>query len=145
MTEECSGPVVEHDSDRLVDDLRNDKIGILSPEGAHAAGQPGQGDGLERSPDCGVETPQKAPNEANLGSTQSVDSQRVESEKPEPPQPERSQFAAGGQPVPSAAKDRDETIVRADQGGGKTQGRKGPSLLGAVLATRAFSGRRGHA
>jgi hypothetical protein len=40
------GPIVGHDSNRVIDDSTNDKIGILSHEGAHAAGQPGQGDGV---------------------------------------------------------------------------------------------------
>ena len=45
MTEGSSGPVVGYDSTRVIDDSTNDKNGILSHEGAHAAGQPGQGDG----------------------------------------------------------------------------------------------------
>ncbi len=46
MTEASSGPVVGHDSQRVTEDATDDKIGILSHEGAHAAGQPGQGDGV---------------------------------------------------------------------------------------------------
>ncbi len=46
MTEGSSGPVVGYASTRVVDDSTNDKNGILSHEGAHAAGQPGQGDGV---------------------------------------------------------------------------------------------------
>ena len=45
MTDGSSGPVVGYDSTRVIDDSTNDKNGILSHEGAHAAGQPGQGDG----------------------------------------------------------------------------------------------------
>jgi len=90
MTERSSGPVVGHDSDRVMDDLQDDKIGILSHEGAHAAGQPGQGDGLEQNLDCGVNTPEKAPYEANSKSTQTILSHRVESEKPAPERRERS-------------------------------------------------------
>ena len=34
MTEGSSGPIVEHDSNRVIDDSTNDKIEILSHEGA---------------------------------------------------------------------------------------------------------------
>ena len=80
MREGSSGPVVGHDSTRVIDDLTNDKNGILSHEGAHAAGQPGQGDGTGQClPDDGT-TPQKAPNKANLESKQSQESQELKSE-----------------------------------------------------------------
>ncbi len=46
MTEGSSGAVVGHDSIRVIDVSTNDKNGILSHEAAHAAGQPGQGDGV---------------------------------------------------------------------------------------------------
>ena len=53
---------------------------ILSHEGAHAAGQPGQGDDVGQClPDDGT-TPQKAPNKANLESKQSQESQELKSE-----------------------------------------------------------------
>jgi hypothetical protein len=70
MTEGSSGPIVGHDSHRVIDDSTNDKIGILSHESAHAAGQPGQGDGVGRCLPDDVTTPQKAPNKANLESKQ---------------------------------------------------------------------------
>ena len=40
------GPIVGHDSNRVIDDSTNDKMESLSHQGAHAAGQPGQGDGV---------------------------------------------------------------------------------------------------
>ncbi len=80
MTEESSGPIVGHDSNRVIDDSTNDKIGILSHEGAHAAGQPGQGDGVGQGLPDDVTTPQKAPNKANLKSKQSLESQELKSE-----------------------------------------------------------------
>ena len=80
MTEVSSGPVVGHDSNRVIDDSTNDKIGILSHEGAHAAGQPGQGDGVGQCLPDDVTTPQKAPNKANLESKQSLESQELKSE-----------------------------------------------------------------
>jgi hypothetical protein len=42
---------VGHNSNRVIDDSTNDKNGILSHEGAHAAGQPGQGDVSSDFPD----------------------------------------------------------------------------------------------
>ena len=64
MTEGSSGPFVGHDSNRVIDDSTNDKNGILSHEGAHAAGQPGQGDGVGQCLPDDVTTPQKALNKA---------------------------------------------------------------------------------
>ncbi len=60
MTEESSGPIVGYDSTRVIDDSTNDKNGILPHEGAHAAGQPGQGDGVGLCLPDDVTTPQKA-------------------------------------------------------------------------------------
>ena len=80
MTEGISGPVVGYDSTRVIDDSTNDKNGILSHEGAHAAGQPGQGDGAGQCLPDDVTTPQKAPNKANLESKQTMESQEFKSE-----------------------------------------------------------------
>ncbi len=44
MTERGHGPIVGHDSNRVMDDSRNDKIGILSHEAARAVGQAARGD-----------------------------------------------------------------------------------------------------
>ena len=43
MTEGSSVPIVGYDSTRVIDESTNDKNGILSHEGAHAAGQRGTG------------------------------------------------------------------------------------------------------
>jgi len=72
MTEGSSGPVVGHDSQRVIDDSTDD--------GAHAAGQPGQGDGVGQCLPDDVTTPEKAPNKANLESKQSIESQDFKSE-----------------------------------------------------------------
>jgi hypothetical protein len=90
ITEGSFGPVVGHDSNRVIDDSTNDKNGVLSHEGVHAAGQPEEGDGAGQCRPVDVTTPQKAPNEANLESTQMIISHRVESENGEPREPERS-------------------------------------------------------
>ncbi len=90
MTEGSSGPVVGHDSNRVIDDSTNDKIGILSHEDSHAAGQPRQGDGVGQclleskieNPESKIEdvtTPPKAPNKANLESKQDTESQELKS------------------------------------------------------------------
>jgi hypothetical protein len=92
LTEDSSDPVVGHDSNRVIDDSTNDKIGILSHEGAHAAGQPGQGDGAGQCLPDGVTTPQKAPNKANLESKQGPESQGLESEPAGAEGQEQSQF-----------------------------------------------------
>jgi hypothetical protein len=147
LTEDSSDPVVGHDSNRVMDDLTNDKIGILSHEREHAAGQPGQGDGAGQDlPESKIENyeskidetlPQKAPNEANLGSTQSASLQGVESENCEPPQRERTQFAAAGEVVGGAGIERVETIVPAGKGHGNARGREGILLPFAAFAQHA--------
>ncbi len=80
MTVGISGPVVGYDSTRVIDDSTNDKNGILSHDGAHAAGQPAQGDGVGQCLPDDMMTPQKAPNKANLASKQSLKSQELKSE-----------------------------------------------------------------
>ena len=80
MTEGSSGPIVGHDSQRDNEDATDDEIGILFHEGAHAAGQPGQGDGVGQCLPDDVTTPQKAPNKANLESKQIMESQEIKSE-----------------------------------------------------------------
>ncbi len=49
-------------------------------KGAHAAGQPGQGDGVGQCLPEDVTTPQKAPNKANLESKQVLESQELKTE-----------------------------------------------------------------
>ena len=91
----CSGPIVGQDSNLVSDDSTNDAMGISSYVGTDAADGACLGDGLEQSLACGVKTLEKAPNEPNLESMQSVFSQRVEPENAEPAGRERSQSAAG--------------------------------------------------
>ena len=79
MTEGSSGPVVGHDSQPVTEDATDDKIVVLSHEGAHAAGQAGQGDGVGQCLPDDVTTPQKAPNKASLESKQSLESQGLKS------------------------------------------------------------------
>jgi hypothetical protein len=136
------GPVVGHDSHGVIEESTNDKTGILSHEGTDAADGVCQGDGLEHGLVCGVKTPQKAPNEAKLESTQNIYSQGFESQNAEPQERERSQSAAGGQVVHGAGNDRVETIVPADKCGGKARGRKGRSLQKTASATQVCSERR---
>jgi len=127
------------------EDSTNDKMGILTHVGTDAGDGVCQGDGIKQSLDCGVKTLQKAPNEANLESTQRTSSQGVESQNAEPRERERSQFAAGGQVVGGAGEDRVATIVPAGKGGGKARGRKDRSLPEDASAARVCSGRRtGH-
>jgi hypothetical protein len=68
--EVSQGPIVGYDSNRVMDDSTNDKIGFLSHEGTKAAERPRQEAGDEHSLSCELKTPEKAPNEANLESTQ---------------------------------------------------------------------------
>src|SRR5271157_2755020 len=67
MTEGSSGPIVSHDSNRVIEDSTNDKNGILSHEGTHAAGQPGQGDGVGQCLPDDVTTPQKSAKQSQFG------------------------------------------------------------------------------
>jgi len=72
MTEGISGPVLGHDSQRVTEDATDDA--------AHAAGQPGQGDGAGQCLPDGVTTPQKAPNKANLELKEILEPQDLKSE-----------------------------------------------------------------
>jgi len=96
MTEGSSGPVVGYDSQRVTEDATDDKNGILSHEGAHAAGQPAQGDGVGQCLPDDMTTPQKAPNKANLGSKQSLELQELKSETAEAEGRKQSQSSEGG-------------------------------------------------
>ena len=96
MTEGSSGPIVGYDSTHVIDDSTNDKNGILSYEGAHAAGQPGQGDGIGQCLPDDVTTPQKAPNKANLESKQELESQELRSEMAGAEGRKQSQSSQGG-------------------------------------------------
>ena len=96
MTEGSSGPVVGYDSQRVTEDSTDDKNGILSHEGAHAAGQPAQGDGVGQCLPDDVTTPQKAPNKANLESKQGLESQEFKSETAEAEGRKQSQSSEGG-------------------------------------------------
>ncbi len=87
----CSGPIVEQDFNLVRDDSTSDAMGILSHVGTDAADGACQGEGLEQSLACDVKTLEKAPNEPNLESMQSVYSQRVEPEYAELAGRERSQ------------------------------------------------------
>ena len=96
MTEGSSGPIVGHDSTHVIDDSTNDKNGILSYEGAQAAGQPGQGDGIGQCLPDDVTTPQKVPNKANLESKQELESQELKSEMAGAEGRKQSQSSQGG-------------------------------------------------
>jgi len=73
----------------------NDKIGILSHEDGHAAGQPGQNNDAGQCLPDDVTMPQKAPNKANLESRQNLGSQELKSENPEVEGKKQSQFFQG--------------------------------------------------
>jgi len=72
------GRVVKQDLHRVIENSTNDKIGILS-HGGNGRGRPtpGQSDGVRQSLPGGVKMPQKAPNKANLESTQDLESHEL--------------------------------------------------------------------
>ena len=96
MPEVSQGPIVGYDSNRVIDDSTNDKIGILSYEGTDATDRPYQGDCDQQSLPSGVKTRENVQNEANPESTQSSLPLVVESYSTEPVGRKRSQSAAGG-------------------------------------------------
>jgi hypothetical protein len=87
---------VGYDSNRVIDDSTNDKIGILSHEGTDATDRPYQGACDRQSLPSGVRTRENVQNEANPESTQSSLPLVVESHSTEPAGRKRSQSAAGG-------------------------------------------------
>ena len=80
MAEVSLGSIVGDDSNRVIENSTNDKIGILSHEGTDAADQSGQGDGVGQILPGEVTTRQKVPNKANLESELSPESQELTSE-----------------------------------------------------------------
>ena len=91
MSEVSQGRIVGHDSNRVIDDSTNDKIGILSHKGMDATDRPYQGDCDRQSLPSGVKTPENVQNEANPESTQGSSLLEVESSVPEPGRRKRSQ------------------------------------------------------
>ena len=91
MPEVSQGRIVGLDSDRVIDDSTNDKIGILSHEGMDATDRPYQGACDRQSLPSGVKMRENVQNEANPESTQSSFPLEVESYSPEPPGRKRSQ------------------------------------------------------
>ncbi len=87
MTEGCSGPVVGQDSNLVIEDSRNDKIGILSHEA--------QGEGAGQCLPDGVARAQKAQNKANLESKQNLESHELKSENHGADEKKQSQFTQG--------------------------------------------------
>ncbi len=94
--EVSQGRIVGHDSNRVIDDSKNDKNGILSHEETDAADRPCQGACVRQSLPGGVKTSQKTPNEAQLKSTQRSLPLKVKLSAPEPAGRERSRSAAAG-------------------------------------------------
>ena len=79
--------IVGHDSNRVIDEVEDDKIGILSHKGMDATGGP-------NPVDSEVKTQKNVPNEAKLGSTQSSVRQWLESVSADLAGRKRSQSAA---------------------------------------------------
>jgi hypothetical protein len=114
--EVSQGRIVGYDSNRVIDDSMNDKIGILSHEETDAAERPCQGAGDRQSLPGGLKTPQKAPNEAKPESTQSSLSHGFESSAPEAAGHERSRFAADGAVPHGGCNDPFDPITPAREG-----------------------------
>ena len=115
MPEVSQGRIVGLDSDRVIDDSTNDKIGILSHEGTDATDRPYLGACDRQSLPSGVKTRENVQNEANPESTQSSLPLVVESYSTEPASRKRSQSAAGGA-VPHA-EESDEWPVNCSMPG----------------------------
>ena len=122
MRERSSGPIVGHDSHRDIEDATND--------GAHAAGQPGQGDGVGQCLPDDATMPQKAPNKANLEAKQGLESQELKSETAGAEGRKQSQSSKGE----TRTKPRSRDGRPAGQSGRRPVGREaeGSALLRAA-------------
>src|SRR5208337_3819218 len=89
--EVSQGRIVGHDSNHVIDDSTNDKIGIFSHEGMDATHRPYQGTCDRQSLPSGVKMRENVQNEANPESTQSSLPLGVELSVPELPGRKRSQ------------------------------------------------------
>ena len=110
------GPIVGLDSNRVIDDSTNDKIGILSHEGMDATDRPYQGACDRQSLPSGVKTRENVQNEANQESTQSSLPLVVESYSTESAGRKRSQSAAGSTVPHDAGNDPFDPIAPAREG-----------------------------
>ncbi len=84
LTEECSGPVVGQDSNLVIEDSRNDKIGILSHEE--------EGEGAGKCLADELAGSQKAQNKANLESKKGPETQEFKPETARAEGRKQSQF-----------------------------------------------------
>ena len=91
MPEVSQGRIVGLDSDRVIDDSTNDKIGIVSHEGMDATDRPYQGACDRQSLPSGVKMRENVQNEANPESTQNSLPLEVKSSVPESARRKRSQ------------------------------------------------------
>ena len=115
-------PIVGYDSNRVIDDSTNDKIGILSHEGMHATVRPYQGAGDRQNLPSGVKMRENVQNEANPESTQSSLPLVVESYSTELAGRKRSQSAAGSTVPHAAVNDPFHPIAPAREGKEKAWG-----------------------
>ena len=96
--EVSQGQIVGLDSNRVIDDSTNDKIGILSHEGIDATDRPYLGACDRQSLPSGVKIPENVQNEANPESTQGPLPLDVESSVSEPAGQKRSQSGKDNAP-----------------------------------------------
>ena len=122
--EVSQGLIVGYDSNRVIDHTTNDKIGILSHEGMDAADQPCRDDCDRQSLPTGLKTPQNAPNEAKLESTQGYLPLRIKLSETEPESWKRSQSAACGAAPQDAGVDPFDPITPAGDDNGRTPARE---------------------
>src|SRR5271157_5556856 len=114
--EASQSAIVGYDSNRVIDDSTNDKIGILSHEGMNPTDRPYQGACDRQSLPSGVKTPRNVQNEANLELTQSSLPLWVKSYSTEPAGRKRSQSAAGSTVPHDAGNDPFDPIATAREG-----------------------------
>ncbi len=114
--EASQSAIVGYDSNRVIDDSTNDKIGILSHEGMNLTDRPYQGACDRQSLPSGVKTPRNVQNEANLELTQSSLPLMVKSYSTEPAGRKRSQSAAGSTVPHDAGNDPFDPIAPAREG-----------------------------
>ena len=138
MPEVSQGRIVGHDSQRVTEDATDDKIGTLSHEGAHAAGQPGQGDGVGQCPPDDVTTPQKAPNKANLEAKQGLESQELKSEIAGAEGRKQSQSSKGGDEDKAGLARWLIGSAERPAAGGQGSPRQRAASYGGVSPTRSF-------
>ena len=119
---EATDLVVGQDSNLILEESPNDKIGILSHEEMDTAEHAGQGPDEQQSPACSLTVPEKAQNKANFKSTKNYSLLKVKSSSSGLAGQKQSQSARPGAGLGGPGSEPIAMVMPASDGVGKAAG-----------------------